>query len=153
MPARTTVFRTTISVNQLCLYGAVAETCEEYESFHAGTPVVGEQSSSSFVPSVIKTNIPVNDDPADKELVMQRYGERMEKSSQQDRLSKFCMDAGFLTVVEIGQWPVVSTLCHETKKHRNQKVASKQTPKLDPYWELQLVACTANMELRSESCP
>ena len=38
-------------------------------------------------------------------------------------------------------------------KHRNQKVGSKATPKLDPYWKSQFVACTANMELRSESCP
>ena len=30
----TTVFRTIISVNHLSLYGAVAEMCEEYESFH-----------------------------------------------------------------------------------------------------------------------
>ena len=29
-----TVFRTVTSVNQLSLYGAVAEMCEEYESFH-----------------------------------------------------------------------------------------------------------------------
>ena len=35
---------------------------------------------------------------------MQQYGERIEKLSQQDRLSKFCMDAGFLSVVEIGQY-------------------------------------------------
>ena len=31
-------------------------------------------------------------------------GERIEKLSQQDKLSKFCMDAGFLNVVEIGQY-------------------------------------------------
>ena len=38
-----TVFRTIISVNQLSLYGAVAEMCEEYETFHdrTGQPVVG----------------------------------------------------------------------------------------------------------------
>ena len=29
-----TVFRTIISVNQLSLYGAVAEMCEEYETCH-----------------------------------------------------------------------------------------------------------------------
>ena len=29
-----TVFRTITSVNQLSLYGAVAEMCEEYDSFH-----------------------------------------------------------------------------------------------------------------------
>ena len=103
----TTVFRTITSVNQLSLYGAVAEMCEEYESFHdrTGKPVVGGQSSSSFVPSVIKTNVPLNnDDHAHKDLLLQRYGERIEKLSQQDRLSKFCMDAGFLNVVEIGQY-------------------------------------------------
>ena len=68
----TTVFRTITSVNQLSLYGAVAEMCEEYESYHAVRPVVGEQSSSSFVPSVIKINVLLNiDDPAHKELLLQ----------------------------------------------------------------------------------
>ena len=33
----TTVFRTITSVNQLCLYSAVAEMCEEYESYHDRT--------------------------------------------------------------------------------------------------------------------
>ena len=66
-----TVFRTIISVNQLSLYGAVAEMCEEYETFHDRTahPVVGGQASSSFVPSVIMTNVPLNDDPAHKEFL------------------------------------------------------------------------------------
>ena len=41
---------------------------------------------------------------AHKELLLQQYGERIEKLSQQDRLSKICMDAGFLNVVEIGQY-------------------------------------------------
>ena len=80
--------------------------CEEYESCHdrTGGPVVGGQSSSSFVPSVIKTNTPLNDDPAHEEFQLQRYRERNEKLSQQDRLSKFCTDAGFLTAVEVGQY-------------------------------------------------
>ena len=81
--------------------------CEEYESYHdrTGGPVVRGQSSSSFVPSVIKTNMLLNDDdPAHRELLLQRYGERIEKLSQQDTLSKFCTDAGLLTVVEVGQY-------------------------------------------------
>ena len=32
-----TIFRKTVSVNQLSLYGAVAEMCEEYETFHDRT--------------------------------------------------------------------------------------------------------------------
>ena len=50
------------------------------------------------------------------------------------------------------QWPVVSTLCQETKIHLNRKVGSKGTPKLGPCWKLQPVACEVNMELRSELC-
>ena len=102
-----TVFRTIISVNQLSLYGAVVEKCEEYETFHdrTGQPVVGGQSSSPFVPSVSKTEVPLDcDDLVRKDLLLQQYGERIEKLSQQDKLSKNCMDAGFLNVVEIGQY-------------------------------------------------
>ena len=98
-----TIFRKTISVNQLSLYGAVAEMCEEYETFHDRT---GEtRCGKAFVPSVIKTDVPLEcDDRARKDLLLQQYGERIEKLSQQDKLSKFCTDAGFLNVVEIGQY-------------------------------------------------
>ena len=81
--------------------------CEEHETFHGrtGQPVVGGQSSSSLVLSVIKTEVPLDcDDLANKDLLLQQYGERIEKLSQQDKLSKFCLDAGFLNVIEIGQY-------------------------------------------------
>ena len=86
-------FAAITSVNQLSLYGAVAEMCEEYESCHdrTGGPVVRRQSSPSFGPNVINANVPLNnEDPTHKELLLQQYGERIEKLSQQDRLSKFC---------------------------------------------------------------
>ena len=54
---------------------------------------------------MIKTDVLLdNDDRAHKDLLLQHYGERIEKLSQQDKLSKFCMDAGFLNIVEIGQY-------------------------------------------------
>ena len=102
-----TIFRIIISANQLSLYGAIAEICEEYETLHARTvrPVMMGQSSSSLVLSVIKTEVLLDcDDRANQDLLLQQYGERIEKLSQQDKLSKFCMDAGFLNVVEIGQY-------------------------------------------------
>ena len=34
--------------------------------------------------------------------IFQQYEKRIEKLSQQDKLSKFCLDAGFLCVVESG---------------------------------------------------
>ena len=39
-----------------------------------------------------------------KDLLLQQYGERIEKLSQQDKMSKFCMETGFQNVVEIGQY-------------------------------------------------
>ena len=53
---------------------------------------------------MIKTEFPLDsDDPAYKIFLLQQYGERIEKLSQQDKLRKFCMDAGFRSVVENGQ--------------------------------------------------
>ena len=100
-----TIFRIIVSANQLSLYGAVAEMCEEYESLHdrSGRPdkVIGQ----SIVLSEIKTEVPLeNDDPANQNFLLQQYEERIETLSQQDRLSKFFMDAGFLSVVEIGKY-------------------------------------------------
>ena len=58
-------------------------------------------------------------------------------TSQQDRVSKFCTDAGFLTTVEVGQYfmtkdTVVSTPCQETKVQLTRKVGFEGTPKLGP---------------------
>ena len=50
--------------------------CEEFETFHdrTGQPVVGGQSSSSFVHSVIKTDVLLeSDDSAHKDLWMQDF--------------------------------------------------------------------------------
>ena len=53
----------------------------------------------------MKTHIPLTDDPAQpEEDLLQRFRERIEKLSQQDRVSKFYTDAGFLTTVEVGQY-------------------------------------------------
>ena len=59
----------------------------------------------SIVLSEIKTEVPLDsDDPANQNFQLQQYGERIEKLSQQDRLSKFCTDAGFLISFEFGQY-------------------------------------------------
>ena len=101
----TTVFRTITSVNQLSLHGAIAEMCKECESCHdrIGRLVVDGQSNPLFVPSVMKTNILSTDDPTQEEDLLRRNRERIEKLSQPDRVSKTCIDAGFLTTVEVGQ--------------------------------------------------
>ena len=135
----------------LSLYGAVAEICEEYETLddRSGRSVVGGQSSSSLVLCVIKTEVPLDCDLAHKDLLFEQYGERIGKLSQQDKLSKICMDAGFLSVVENGQyfmtkdigeifmqWNVVKTLFQEMKKHHNQKEWIQGNTKIGPVLEV-----------------
>ena len=46
-----------------------------------------------------------NDISSHQNLLLQRYEERIKKNlSQENKVSKFCMDAGFVSVVEIGQY-------------------------------------------------
>ena len=60
-----TVFPTITSVNQLSLYGAVAEMCEEYESLHDRSGRPDKVMGQSIVLSEIKTEVPLeNDDRA-----------------------------------------------------------------------------------------
>ena len=99
-----TVFRTTISVNQLSIYGAVSDLCDKYRICQARTerPVVAGQSDPLFVPSVMKTLL--TDNPVQEDDLLQRYQERVDKLSQQNRVIKICTEAGFLTSVEVGQY-------------------------------------------------
>ena len=45
-----------------------------------------------------------NDNQEYRNLLLQRYDERIKSLSHTDRVSKFCMDAGFLSVSQIGQY-------------------------------------------------
>ena len=65
----------------------------------------------------------MTDDPAQEDL-LQEYQERVDRLSQQNRVIKYCIDAGFLTTVEVGQYFVTkhaeefsqftdSVACHE----------------------------------------
>ena len=102
-----TVYRSIISVYQLSIYGAVSDLCEECKSRHVrtGRLVVARQSDPLFVPtsSLMKRPTLSTDDPAQEDL-LQKYQERVERLSQQNRVIKICTDAGFLNVVEIGQY-------------------------------------------------
>ena len=67
------ILRTIVSANQLSLYGAIAEICEEYEILYERTvrTVMMGQSSSSLV-----TEVPLDcDDLARKDLPLKQYGE------------------------------------------------------------------------------
>ena len=102
-----TVFRTSISVNQLSIYGAVSDLCEEYSTCQTSTgrPVLAEQSDQLLAPAnlLIMTPRPSIEILA-QEILLQKYKERVERLPQPDRLIKNCTYAGFLKTVEVGQY-------------------------------------------------
>ena len=99
------VFRIIVFANQLSLYGAIANTCEEFEAHQdrSGEPDV--LMGQAIVLGEIKAEIPLeNDIPSHQNLLLQRYEERIKLLSQENKVSKFCMDEGLKHVVEIGQY-------------------------------------------------
>ena len=102
-----TVFRTIMSVNQLGIYGAVSDLCNEYRVCQArtGRPVLAGQPDPLFEPaSSLMTTPTPSSEVLTQEILLQKYRERMEKRQQPDRVIKICTDAGFLTTVEVGQY-------------------------------------------------
>ena len=80
----------------------------------------------------MKTPTPLTNDPAQEDL-LQKYQERVDKLSQQNRVIKFCCDAGFLTTVDVGQYFMtqnteefsqftVSVACREYTLPRDAKI-------------------------------
>ena len=87
-------------VNQLSIYGAVSDLRDEYSVCQArtGRPVLAGQSDPLFEQSrFLMTTFA-------QENLLQKYKERVEWLSQQDRLLKNCIDAGCLKTFEVGQY-------------------------------------------------
>ena len=79
--------------------------CEEFESHQdrSGQPDV--LMGQSIVLSESKAEVLLESDiPSHQNLLLQRYEERIKLLSQENKVSKFCMEAGFIHVVEIGQY-------------------------------------------------
>ena len=103
-PTIETVFRIIVFANQFSLYGAVANMCEEFESHQDGSEQPDVLMGQSIVLSEIKAEVLLeNDIPSHQNLLLQRYEERIKLLSQENKVSKFVMDARFIHV-EIGQY-------------------------------------------------
>ena len=59
----------------------------------------------SIVLSEIKAEVPLqNEIQSHQNVLLQQYEERIKLLSQESKVSRFCMDAGFVHVVEVGQY-------------------------------------------------
>ena len=100
-----TIYRIILSVNQLSVYGAVAALCEEFEDHHdrTGEPVI--LMGQSIVLGEVKAETPLqNESPMNDQIIWQQYIQQVQSLSLENRVSKFCKEAGFMRVVEVGQY-------------------------------------------------
>ena len=100
-----TIYRIILSVNQLSVYGAVTALCEEFENHQDGSGEPEILMGQSIVLGEVKAETPVhNEDPRNDQIIWQQYIQQVESLSPENRVSKFCMEAGFMCVVEVGQY-------------------------------------------------
>ena len=59
----------------------------------------------SIVLGEVKAEAPLHDgDPRNDQIISQQYIQQVESLSPENRLGKFCKEAGFMRVVEVGQY-------------------------------------------------
>ena len=99
-----TIYRIILSVNQLSVYGAVAAICEEFvgQPDNTGEPVILEGQSIDL--GEVEAGAPAHEEPQNSNVALQKYFQQVRRLSPEDKLSKFCKEAGFMSVVEVGQY-------------------------------------------------
>ena len=65
-------------------------------------PVILE--GQSIVLGEVKAEAPAREEPEDSNIILRKYFQQVQRLSPEDRLSKFCKEAGFMSVVEVGQY-------------------------------------------------
>ena len=100
-----TIFRIILSVNQLSVYGALAALCEEFESHQDGSGEPEILMGQSIVLGEIKAEILLqNEDSMNDQILWQQYIQQIQSLSPESKVSRFCQEAGFMRVVEVGQY-------------------------------------------------
>ena len=137
-----TIYRIILSVNQLSVYGAVAAVWEEFESHQDRSREPEILMGQSIVLSEVKAEAPLhNENPMNDQITWQQYIQQVESLSPENKVSKFCKEAGFMRVAEVGQyfvtkdtvildnfaqWLVANTLYLEMIQLLNQKDGFKE---------------------------
>ena len=100
-----TIYHIILSVNQLSVYGAVAAVCEEFEGHQdrKGQPVI-LMGQSIVLGEVKAETLLQNENSLNHQILWQQYIERIESLSPESKVSKFCMEAGSMRIVEVGQY-------------------------------------------------
>ena len=87
------------------VYGAVAAICEEFESHQDRSGEPENLMGQSIVLGEVKAEAPLqNENPMNDQIIWQQSIQQVESLSPENKVRKFCKEAGFLRVVEVGQY-------------------------------------------------
>ena len=127
------ILHTIISVNQLSIYGAVADLCKELsnDSEVAGKPAANEDLVSMETPTELATADPHTNARLEGNL-LRDYEHKFEQLPEDQKLSKLCCDAG-LKILEKGQFYItldeeegpdeMKNLCREYTLPRSEEAS------------------------------
>ena len=111
----------------------MAAICEEFESHRGGSGELEILMGQSIVLGEIKAEVLLqNENSLNHQILWQQYIQQVESFSPESKVSKFCEEAGFLRVVEVGQHFV--------------------TKDTGDFRHFQSVACREYTLLRDDSC-
>ena len=83
----------------------MATKCEEFDFHQDGSGEPDVLMGQSIVLGEIKAGILLqNENSSNHQILWQQYMERIESLSPESKVSRFCMEAGFMRVVEVGQY-------------------------------------------------
>ena len=83
----------------------MAAICEEFENHQDGSGEPEILMGQSIVLDEIKAEVLLqNENPMNHQILWQQYMERIESLSPESKVSRFCKEAGFMRVVEVGQY-------------------------------------------------
>ena len=86
----------------------------------------------SIVLGEVKAEVPLqNENPMNDQIIWQRYIQQVESLSPESKVSKFCKEAGFMRVVEVGQYFVTKNTGNLTQ-YRSVACREYTLPRDDP---------------------
>ena len=126
------IYRIILSVNQLSVCGAVGAVCEEFENHQDGSGEPDALMGQSIVLGEIKAEIPLQkENPLFHQITWQQHMKRIESLSPENRVSRFCKEAGFMRVVEVGQY-FMSKNTGDFRQFRSVACREYTLPRDDP---------------------
>ena len=121
-----------ISVNQLSVYGAVADLCKELDP-DSRNETESEICESLVIPTEISNADAISQSSTSlaQGNLLQAYERKFVELLDDQKLSKLCFDAGFLKEIGMGQFfitieegsEVMQTACREYTQPRNLKTS------------------------------